>query len=126
MDLCKFEDSLIYRVTSRIAKATQRNSGSKNKNNPPPPVPAPPLCLCGVCTLACEWPVHRCVCSQQSRIRTENFRAPAPPHSLCLAALRQSLSDPEPGAQSAVFLSTLPQGHLDAGDSTQLLVFMKP
>jgi hypothetical protein len=31
-ELCKFEASLIYRVKSRIAKATQRNPISKQTN----------------------------------------------------------------------------------------------
>jgi hypothetical protein len=31
VDLCEFKASLIYRVSSRTAKATQRNLVSKNK-----------------------------------------------------------------------------------------------
>ena len=31
-DLCEFEASLVYRVSSRTARTTQRNSVSKNKN----------------------------------------------------------------------------------------------
>ena len=33
VDLCQFEASLIYRGSSRTARATQRNLVSKNKNN---------------------------------------------------------------------------------------------
>lgn len=33
MDLYKFEASLVSRVSSRSAKATQRNTTSKNKQN---------------------------------------------------------------------------------------------
>ena len=33
MDLCEFEDSLVYRVSSRTVRATQKISVSKNKNN---------------------------------------------------------------------------------------------
>jgi hypothetical protein len=32
--LCKFEASLIYRVSSRTARATQRNPVSKKQNQP--------------------------------------------------------------------------------------------
>ena len=32
-DLCEFEASLVYTVSSRTARATQRNSVSKNKND---------------------------------------------------------------------------------------------
>ena len=32
MDLCEFEVSLVYRVSSRAARATQRNPVSKNQN----------------------------------------------------------------------------------------------
>ena len=32
-DLCEFEVSLVYRGSSRTAKATQRNLDSKNINN---------------------------------------------------------------------------------------------
>jgi hypothetical protein len=31
--ISEFEDSLVYKVSSRIAKATQRNPVSKNKQN---------------------------------------------------------------------------------------------
>jgi hypothetical protein len=31
VDLCEFEDSLVYKVSSRTAKVTQRNPVSKNK-----------------------------------------------------------------------------------------------
>jgi hypothetical protein len=31
VDLCEFEDSLVYRASSKIAKATQRNPVSKNE-----------------------------------------------------------------------------------------------
>ena len=31
-DLCEFKDSLVYRVSSRTAKDTQRNPVSKNQN----------------------------------------------------------------------------------------------
>jgi hypothetical protein len=31
VDLCEFEASLVYRVSSRIARATQRNPVLKNK-----------------------------------------------------------------------------------------------
>lgn len=33
--LCKFQDSLVYRGSSRIAKATQRNFVSKKQKNTP-------------------------------------------------------------------------------------------
>ena len=32
VDICELEASLVYRVSSRIVKATQRNPVSKNKN----------------------------------------------------------------------------------------------
>jgi hypothetical protein len=32
VDLCEFEDSLVYRVSSRTARATQRNPVSKKKS----------------------------------------------------------------------------------------------
>jgi hypothetical protein len=32
VDLCEFEASLVYRVSSRTARATQRNPVSENKN----------------------------------------------------------------------------------------------
>jgi hypothetical protein len=37
--ISKFEASLVYRMSFRTARATQRNSGSKNQNQPnnPPP-----------------------------------------------------------------------------------------
>jgi hypothetical protein len=34
MHLCEFEVSLVYRVSSRIAKTTQRNPVSKEKKKP--------------------------------------------------------------------------------------------
>ena len=33
MSFCEFKASLVYRVTSRTARATQRNSVSKTKQN---------------------------------------------------------------------------------------------
>ena len=33
MDFCEFEASLVYRVSSRTSKATQRNPVSKTKQN---------------------------------------------------------------------------------------------
>ena len=35
VDLCEFEASLVYRVSSRTARATQRNPVSKTKTNQP-------------------------------------------------------------------------------------------
>jgi hypothetical protein len=47
-DLCEFETSLVYRVSSRIARATQKNSVSKNKktNKQKNPTTNTPV-LCG-------------------------------------------------------------------------------
>jgi hypothetical protein len=53
--ISEFEASLVYKVSSRTARATQRNPDSKKqKQNQPPPPPCVCMCVC-VCVCVCVY-----------------------------------------------------------------------